>query len=123
MRNKYIQLLYRWGSFFHLRFFGCEASEASEASKASVASEPVKPVKTGFPEKSVKPANTEAICQTTCRDKNQFCFHSTCSASIGLTDGYKTKGLVQDAADAEERAEKAESLADAAQERMSLKEG
>ena len=46
---------------------------------------------------------------------------STCSA--GLTDGYKTKGLVQDAADAEERAEKAESLADAAQERMSLKEG
>ena len=40
-----------------------------------------------------------------------------------MTDGYKTKGLVQDAADAEERAEKAESLADAAQERMSLKEG
>jgi hypothetical protein len=34
----------------------------------------------------------------------------------------KTKGLVQDAADAEERAEKAESLADAAQERMSLKD-
>ncbi len=35
---------------------------------------------------------------------------------------HKTKGFVQDAADAEECAEKAESLADAAQERMRLKD-